>query len=88
MAAHTLPREVRMAEAYRFDPSRLAKVRAPTLLLLGTESPRLMHDSTMAAHAALQNSRVELLPGQGHAAMTTAPKMFLAKVLAFLEADA
>ena len=74
-----------MAETYRFDPSRLAKVRTPTLLLLGTESPRLMHDSTMAAHAALQNSRVELLPGQGHAAMTTAPEMFLAKVLAFLE---
>ena len=84
-AAHTLPREVRMAETYRFDPSRLAKVRTPTLLLLGTESPRLMHDSTMAAHAALQNSRVELLPGQGHAAMTTAPEMFLAKVMAFLE---
>jgi len=84
-AAHTLPREVRMAESYRFDPARLAKVRTPTLFLLGTESPRFMHDSTMAAHAALQNSRVELLPGQGHAAMTTAPEMFLAKVLAFLE---
>jgi pimeloyl-ACP methyl ester carboxylesterase len=47
-----------------------------------------MHDSTMAAHAALQNSRVELLPGQGHAAMTTAPEMFLAKVLAFLQGEA
>jgi pimeloyl-ACP methyl ester carboxylesterase len=44
-----------------------------------------MHDATKAAHAALQNSRVELLPGQGHGAMTTAPEMFLAKVLAFLE---
>ena len=87
-AAHTLPREVRMAESYHFDPSRLAKVRTPTLLLLGTESPRLMHDSTMAAHAALQNSRVELLPGQGHAAMTSAPEMFLAKVLAFLQSEA
>jgi pimeloyl-ACP methyl ester carboxylesterase len=86
-AAHTLPREVRMAETYRFDPARLAKVRTPTLFLLGTESPRIMHDSTMAAHAALQNSRVELLPGQGHAAMTTAPEMFLAKVLAFLEGE-
>jgi pimeloyl-ACP methyl ester carboxylesterase len=84
-AAHTLPREVRMAETYRFDPARFAKVRAKTLLLLGTESPRLMHDSTKAAHAALPDGRVELLLGQGHAAMTTAPKMFLAKVLAFLE---
>lgn len=86
-AAQTLPREVRMAETYHFDPRRFAKVRTPTLLLLGTESPRLMHDSTMAVHAALQNSRVELLSGQGHAAMTSAPEMFLAKVLAFLEGE-
>ncbi|HEX7599452.1 MAG TPA: alpha/beta hydrolase [Polyangia bacterium] len=84
-AAHTLPREIRMAEGYRFDASLFSKVRTPTLFLLGSESPRLMHDSTVAASAALQNSRVELLPGQGHAAMTTAPAMFLDKVLAFLE---
>ena len=44
-----------------------------------------MHDSTMAAAAALQFGRVEMLPGQGHAAMTTAPDMFLRKVLMFLE---
>ena len=86
-AAHTLPREVRTAQTYHFDPNRFANVRIPTLLLLGTESPRIMHESTMAAHAALPNSRVELLPGQGHAAMTSAPEMFLGKVLAFLEGE-
>jgi pimeloyl-ACP methyl ester carboxylesterase len=84
-AAHTLPREVRMAELYRFDPAKYAKVRVPTLLLLGTESPGYMRDSTVAAAAALQNSRVEMLEGQGHAAMTTAPDMFLGKVVGFLE---
>jgi pimeloyl-ACP methyl ester carboxylesterase len=84
-AAHTLPREVRMAETYRFDPARFSKVRVPTMLLLGSLSPTYMHDSTMAAAAALQNSRVEMLPGQGHAAMTTAPDMFLRKVVMFLE---
>ena len=85
LAAHTLPREVRMAETYHFDASRFSRVRVPTLFLLGTESPRIMHDSTKAAAAALQSSRVEILPGQGHAAMTTAPQMFLDKVLGFLE---
>jgi pimeloyl-ACP methyl ester carboxylesterase len=84
-AAHTLPREVRMAETYRFDASRYSAVRVPTLLLLGTESPKFMRDSTLVAAAALQNSRIESLEGQGHAAMTTAPDMFLRKVLAFLE---
>ena len=29
-----------------------------------------------------------LLPGRGHAAMTTAPEIFLAKVLAFLDETA
>jgi pimeloyl-ACP methyl ester carboxylesterase len=74
-----------MAETYHFDASRFSRVRVPTLFLLGTESPRIMHDSTKAAAAALQSSRVEILPGQGHAAMTTAPQMFLDKVLGFLE---
>jgi pimeloyl-ACP methyl ester carboxylesterase len=84
-AAHTLPREVRMAELYRFDPAKFAKVRVSTMLLLGSLSPTYMHDSTMAAAAALQFGRIEMLPGQGHAAMTTAPDMFLRKVLMFLE---
>lgn len=84
-AAHTLPREVRMAETFRFDAARFFTVRVPTLLLLGTESPKFMRDSTLAAATALQNSRVESLEGQGHAAMTTAPDMFLRKVLAFLQ---
>ena len=86
-AAHTLPREVRMAELYRFDAKKFSKVKVPTLLLLGTESPQYMQDSTLAAAAALQNSRVERLEGQGHAAMTTAPGMFLDKVLGFLEGE-
>mgnify|MGYP000639838471 CR=1 FL=1 len=85
LAAHTLPREVRTAEAYRFDPKRYAEVKTPTLFLLGTESSKYMHDSTRAAAAALSNSRIEMLEGQGHAAMTTAPEMFLEKVLGFLD---
>jgi pimeloyl-ACP methyl ester carboxylesterase len=84
-AAHTLPREVRMAESYRFDPARFSEVKLPTLFLLGTESPKYMRGSTIVAAAALQHSRVAVLEGQGHAAMTTAPDMFLGNVLAFLE---
>lgn len=86
-AAHTLPRELRMAESYRFEAASFSKVRVPTMLLLGSLSPDYMRESTMAAAAALQFGRVEMLPGQGHAAMTTAPDMFLRKVVMFLEND-
>ncbi len=80
----TLPREVRVAEDYRFDPSRFRDVLVPTLFLLGTESPAYMRDATMAAHAALAGGQVELIRGEGHSAMTTAPDVFLEKLLRFL----
>lgn len=80
----TLPREVRVAETYRFDQARFRDVHVPTLFLLGSESPAYMHEATAAAHEALLRSQVEVLAGEGHAAMTTAPELFLKKVLRFL----
>jgi pimeloyl-ACP methyl ester carboxylesterase len=85
-AAATLPREVGAATAYRFVPERFAPVRVPTLFLYGEHSPPYMRASTRMASAAVAESRVAILPGQGHGAMTFAPKMFLEKVLPFLRA--
>ena len=38
-AAHTIPRELRIADAYDPDFERFATVRVPTLLLLGGDKP-------------------------------------------------
>jgi pimeloyl-ACP methyl ester carboxylesterase len=35
-------------------------------------------------NAALPNSRIVVMPGQGHIAMDTAPDLFLREVLSFL----
>jgi pimeloyl-ACP methyl ester carboxylesterase len=83
-AAATLPREVSAATSYRFVPDRFARVRLPIMFLYGDRSPAYLQASTCTAAAALAGSRVQVLKGQGHGAMTFAPKMFLEKVLPFL----
>jgi pimeloyl-ACP methyl ester carboxylesterase len=85
-AAATLPREVGAAASYRFEPERFAPLRVPVLFLHGDCSPSYMQESTRLVAAAIAGSRVELLFGQGHGAMTVAPKLFLGKVLPFLHA--
>lgn len=86
-AAHTIVREQRVEEQYRFQPSRFAGVRIPTLLLTGTESAPGLRRSTELLAAALPDARVRELPGQGHVAMLTAPEMLVAEVLGFLQAQ-
>ncbi|MFD2091872.1 alpha/beta fold hydrolase [Blastococcus deserti] len=86
-AAHTVAREQRAEEGYRFQPARFAGVKVPTLMLTGTESPPEMQESTSLLASALPDVRVRRLAGQGHAAMQTAPDLFLREVLGFLQAD-
>jgi pimeloyl-ACP methyl ester carboxylesterase len=88
-AAHTIPREERLyvkggAAEYRLRPERFAAVHVPTLLLEGGDSPSFFKSAIAAVHDALPDSRVVVLPGQQHAAMNTAPELFLREVLGFL----
>jgi len=83
-AAHTIPREMRINDHYRFEPARFAAMRVPTLLLLGGSSPAKFKDAVEAVHAALPDARVAVMPGQQHTAMNTAPETFLRPVLDFL----
>jgi pimeloyl-ACP methyl ester carboxylesterase len=85
-AAHTLPREVATAYAYRFRAQALADVRVPTLFLIGGRSPVFLQEATRMASAAVAGSRIIPLPGQGHSAMSTAPALFLEKVIGFFDA--
>jgi pimeloyl-ACP methyl ester carboxylesterase len=83
-AAHTIPREERADEAYRFEASRFAGVTVSTLLLLGGDSPPFFRAAIEAVHRAIATSEIVVLPGQQHTAMNTAPELFLREVLAFL----
>lgn len=83
--ARTLPRELKTEERYTFVPERFRHVRAPTLLLVGADSPpRELRNANGVAHA-LPDARVVMLAGQQHLAMYTAPELVVAEVVRFLE---
>lgn len=83
-AAHTITRELRALNAYRFDPSRFASLTVPTVLLSGSESPPLFATVVATHHEGLPHSRIVTIPGQPHEAMTTAPYLFVETVVEFL----
>lgn len=84
-AAHTVPREMRAFDAYALDPAQAARIRVPTLLLVGSES-RPWRDDAETVAAALPDARIEMLAGHGHAADVIAPEAVAEPLLAFLRA--
>jgi pimeloyl-ACP methyl ester carboxylesterase len=83
-AAHTIPRELRAVKAYRFDLERFRDLEVPTLLLSGGASPAALRKAAETVDGALPDSRIVVMPGQGHAAMDTGTDLFTAEVLHFL----
>lgn len=86
-AAHTIPRELRQIQGYRFQPERFSALQTPTLLLLGGDSPYYMKDAIQALHKALPNGQLVIMPGQQHNAISAAPDLFAREVLRFLTED-
>jgi pimeloyl-ACP methyl ester carboxylesterase len=85
---HTLPREVRTAERYRFDAKRFRRLTLPVVLLAGEQSPEPFRVGGIEfARRALLNSRVITMPGVGHEAVETEPAVFAATVLGCLDQD-
>jgi pimeloyl-ACP methyl ester carboxylesterase len=84
--APTIPREMNAFESYAigFDPARLGNLKTPTLLLLGGDSPALERAAAEDLDAALLDSRIVVMPGQGHIAQRTAPEVFAREVIQFL----
>jgi pimeloyl-ACP methyl ester carboxylesterase len=86
-AAHTLPREMRAVEGYVLDPARLRGLQTPTLVLLGGDTLPSVKAAAEAVDEALPNSRMVVMPGQGHVAMNTGIELFTTEVLRFLMAE-
>jgi pimeloyl-ACP methyl ester carboxylesterase len=85
--AHTLPRELRAANAYRLRGERFQNLSTPTLLMLGGNSPPMFKDAIDALAAAVPRSRTVVLAGQQHIAIDTAPELFAQEVRKFLMRD-
>lgn len=85
-AAHTIPRELGIAEAYEPDFARFAQLRAPTHLLAGGDSPRFLVEPARRLRDVIPRARLTEMAGQGHVAMNTAPDLFVGLVVEFLSA--
>ncbi len=83
-AVNTVIREVLAPTRYEFDPTRFEDLTTPTLLLSGSESAPYLKDAIEELRTVLPNNRVVVFDGHAHAAMNTAPDLFVDEVLAFL----
>ena len=83
-AAPAIIREMRGLIGYVFDADRFEAVRAPTLLLGGSDSPEWARTSLELIRQALPHSKSVTMSGQGHVAHRTAPDVFCQEVLSFL----
>src|SRR5215217_285101 len=80
----TAPRELRAELAFRLDPAALGTIGAPTLMLLGSESPDWARRSTEAYSQVIPSTEVRILEGFGHGATTSAPELVAAEIERFL----
>jgi pimeloyl-ACP methyl ester carboxylesterase len=80
----TVPRELRAEQAHRLEPDALAEIAAPTLMLVGSESPDWAVRSVEAYTSAMPGAERVVLEGQGHAATMTAPGLLAAELERFL----
>ena len=83
-AAHTITRESRAEQAARFDPEQAARITAPTLMLVGGDSPDFLKAGVDTVAAALPDARIVVMEGQQHIAIDLVPAVFADHVLAFL----
>ena len=89
-AVHTIPRELRAVVGFEPAPEWFKSIATPTLLLLGGDSSAAVTQATEHVRRHLTEAagvRVEVMPGQQHVAIDTAPELFARLVVEFLTSD-
>lgn len=84
VSVDAVPREYYAAQAYQADAERYKQMNVPTMLLQGSDSPAFAAENCEFWRGILPNSRIVVLPGQGHLAFDTAPDLFVHEVRTFL----
>jgi pimeloyl-ACP methyl ester carboxylesterase len=82
-ASPTVPRELRAEWAFALEALRLADFTAPTLVLVGSESPDWAKRSTDAFAAAIPGAELHTLEGHGHGAAVSGPELLAAELTSF-----
>jgi pimeloyl-ACP methyl ester carboxylesterase len=79
-------RELESVERLIGRPALFRECPAPTLFLVGGDSPPQYRATVEALSAVLPLSHIVTLPNQGHVAINTAPQLFADQVIDFLTA--
>jgi pimeloyl-ACP methyl ester carboxylesterase len=83
-AGPTIVREARAENDWVYQPGAMDRLKAQTLVLVGTQSDQPMLLASLRALAAIPNARPHLLEDQGHFAMGTDPALVARVVRSFL----
>jgi pimeloyl-ACP methyl ester carboxylesterase len=83
-AAHTIPRECRAEEGWAYRPGQFDTITAPTLMLAGSDSVRVVREATDRAAAAIPHAEIHMLEGHGHFAHKTDSTMVSAVIQQFI----
>ena len=83
-AAHTIPRELRALNEYGSDLERFRAIEIPVLLVVGSETLSRRREMLERLSTVLPDADLSVLPGQGHAANTTAPGLLATALRDFL----
>lgn len=81
--AATPPLAREALEVNRGIPAGLERLTMPVRVLVGSVSPAWLRQAAYATKAAIPQAELVELPGQAHAAMDTAPTLFVAELLRF-----
>ncbi|HEX4983465.1 MAG TPA: alpha/beta hydrolase [Ilumatobacteraceae bacterium] len=74
-SAWTLPRECDVEERWVYEPGQFDTIKAPTLLLAGSESPPDLAKATDNACNAIPDARIHALTGHAHMAHKSDPAL-------------
>jgi pimeloyl-ACP methyl ester carboxylesterase len=76
--------DVRITSTYSADPERLAQIKVPVQLLLGTLSPDWMQEGLHRFASLIPGVNLQTLESQGHNAQFQAPDVLAAAINVFL----
>ncbi len=85
--AHTLPREMTALAGWNCDPKDYIALRAPTLYVTGSETPKENHVYLSLLKDVIPTFEVREIGGQGHMAHLLAPAVLAAALLDFLQPE-
>ena len=85
--ASTLPIDVEISGSFVIDADELGRLRQPSLVMYGEQSPEWLTAPAQAIAAALPNSRLKALPDQGHNAIFSDPAAVAATIISFVKSN-